>query len=229
MEDDENALLSTILIDQNHLDSKPLNVPISETAIEAIARGDHQQILTQSPQTSAKLTDLYSVDEASMILYSLLAGDNMIIIHPDHEQRLDFIRSMVFMMPNLFFKYNRITSGCAELDGNENIIGVSQLPLTYRSHKKLYMPLDTIFVDLQNQKVMGEGLKTSDLTKNLVRNYQEKIQLGRKSIISFFTDISQKKFTNAGRYDDQSKPLIDKIRNKLGLETNDQDNWLLSF
>ena len=171
----------------------------------------------------------FDVSTSSMILYSFLAGDNMIIIHPDHQVRLEFIKSLIAFVPFTFYRYNRITSGCSELDGNENIIGVEELPIKYRSHKKLYMPVDTIFVDLKENKVMGEGLKNNQFIKEIIENYNLDIKLGRKLVINYFEDISRPNYQESEKYGENSKQLTNKIRMKLGLNVQSDDNWLLSF
>ncbi|MHA2503248.1 MAG: hypothetical protein ACXAE3_10285 [Candidatus Kariarchaeaceae archaeon] len=229
MEDASNARISTILVEKYEENVPRLQIPMEASYIEKIAYGSYKEIMKEDKVSAYDFVDHFGVEQASMIFYSLLTGDNIIVIHPDHLSRVQFIKSILEIVPTTFFRYNRITTGCAELDGNENIIGVEQLPKKFRSHKKLYMPLDTIFVDLNDGKIMGEGLKSNIFTTSLTRAYEKNPNVAYRSLCDFYMEISKEGFENYQLFGKNTEDLTRKIRGKLGLEDMNKDNWLMSF
>ncbi|MHA2097521.1 MAG: hypothetical protein ACW99A_02435 [Candidatus Kariarchaeaceae archaeon] len=164
----------------------------------------------------------------SALMFSFLSGDNILIVHPDQETRLRFLGYFLNILPSTVLRYNRITLGCSELDGNENIVGVDQLPHQYRSHKKLYLPLDTIFVDLINSKVEGEGIKRSLLTDNLSSIMNQNLNLAKTSLKMFFTEILERKEVSLFDIDPDNEPLIKRIEAKLNIESSaKKQDWLM--
>lgn len=229
MENESNAQISTIIIDNLDSHSQNLIVPMSEVAIENIAMGSYEEIMKTDNITSQKLAKDFGIEQTSMILYSILTGDNIIIIHPDHQKRVEFVKSLLELVPISYFQYNRITTGCSELDGNENIVGVEKLPKKYRSHKKLYMPVDTIFVDLVDTQIMGEGLKSNPFTTSLTQTHIKDPNQSAAELRVYFNEITNPKFKDYGKYGKNNDFLTRKIRAKLGLEEANKENWLMSF
>jgi hypothetical protein len=197
---------------------------IHEKLIPHLACGDVYKLV--DPHVEIKqfyLQKIFGIETTATILYSLLCGDNIVIIHPEHSARLKFIVGLLQLVPSILWSYNRITSNCEELEGNENIAGLKELPKKYYSHKKVYLPLDTIFIDLKSNTVHGEGIKNSEFTKKIVdtrnpeesfiriRNLMKKIQ-------------SQNKISNK---DMEIIGLIHRIELKLGLRSSIIHDWMM--
>lgn len=229
MENDSNAQISALLVEKSENSRGNLRIPLSEVAIEHIATGSYEKIFSSDIVRSQNLVRDFGLEQTSMILYSILTGDNIIIIHPEHRKRVEFIKSIIDIVPPRYFQYNRITTGCSELDGNENIIGVEKLPKKYRSHKKLYMPVDTIFVDLVDIQIMGEGLKSNQFTTQLGQQHTKDPELCTTQLQRYFDDITKESYSDTGKYGKNSDILTRKIRAKLGLEESNNENWLMSF
>ncbi len=175
-----------------------------------------------------KYFEKFSTEDLSSIIYSALCGDNIIIVDRLHENRLKFLSILLSILPGINFSYNRYTSSCYDLDGNENIIGVPKLPNKFRSHKKLYLPLDTIFVDLENLTVEGSGMKNSNFTRKIIENKHNNINFMRDEILVFYTNIINKSYANEN-YDETTLSLISRIEIKLGLRKDKIDNWIMDF
>lgn len=228
MNSEDTAMISTLLFENIPFENR-VRLPMDRDAIELIAGGTYEQIFGVDYIESLDLASIFGIQQTSMILYSILGGDNMIVIHPDHEKRVSFVKSILEIMPSHFLRYNRITTGCTELDGNENIIGVEILPKKYRSHKKLYMALDTVFVDLVDEKVVGEGLKSNSFTTELSQVYSQDRDQSRLQLHDFFQSIMEKKFDGYDDYGENGRQLITRIRQKMGLEQPEDGNWIMSF
>jgi hypothetical protein len=161
-------------------------------------------------------------------LFSFLSGDNILIVHPDQELRLRFLGFFLDLIPSVALRYNRITLGCSELDGNENIVGVDQLPNTYRSHKKLYLPLDTIFVDLTSHRVEGEGIKRSSLTDTLSEQIDSNYMNAKSELSLFYADILNETQTSTYGNNENDNLLKERIQVKLKLKSEaKQQDWLM--
>lgn len=178
----------------------------------------------------ARLYDIiekFGNEKFSAILYSILCGDNIIVIEKDHKKRLDFFSLFFEFIPSIVLKYNRLTSSCFELEGNENIIGVPELPIKFRSHEKMYLPLDTIFVDLENYTVVGNGIKNSPLTKIITSMHSNLIMMQEK-LIDFYSEILHGEYST-DEIDQKTLSLIERIESKLGIRDIKMDNWIMDF
>jgi len=176
--------------------------------------------------SNPQLLDYFDNEMVSSLLYSIMAGDNIIVIHEDHEKRLEFFREFLSYFPIILLKYNRLTTNCTELDGNENIIGVSQLPKKYRSHDKLHLSLDTIFVDLAAYTISGGGLKRnefSDTIAELIRTEANPREIILEYIQSSTTMDENYKSIMPNYH------LIQQLRVNLGIEEPTANDWLTSF
>jgi hypothetical protein len=199
----------------------------SEHDTQKLARGDRYKLLETQPSRPSNLVRRLGSDLVASLIYSVLCGDNIIFVHQDHEERLRFIGDLLRLFPGLVMCYNTITSNCIEIDGNENITGLGQLPSKFYSHKELYLPLDTVFVDLNHNSIHGDGVKSSDLTRKLAdigwsdpNQTRKMICLLLKKI--FATDDERKK-----QLDHEDEDLIMRIEVKLGLRSQEQDNWIM--
>lgn len=223
------ATLSTYLLDSAAVGLNPFTPPlISNPDKIKVGTIDPWVNLSYSPDWIYPVVEKFGTVNTSTLLFSFLSGDNILIVHPDQEVRLRFLGFFLNLIPSIALKYNRITFGCSELDGNENIVGIDQLPIKYRSHKKLYLPLDTIFVDLSNHSIEGEGIKRSPLTDSLSEQINSSYTLVKEILTSFYTEIISK--TQSSKFEKNVKDvhLKDRIQIKLKLksETKQQD-WLM--
>jgi hypothetical protein len=196
----------------------------------AIANGNRENFFRYNQIQHNNYWENFHHDQIAIILYSLLVGDNIILVHPHHSSRLNFISQLLQIIPSIIFDYNRITSSCAELDGNENIVGVAELPQKYRSHKKLYLPLDTIFIDLEESKIQGEGMKNCEFTKVISKLMKTDLEQTKHEISNFFKQITKDNF-DPGIFtsDEPTQIMINRIRSKLGLGLKSNDNWIMTF
>lgn len=215
------AKLSTFLVESQEIGLNTFTPPLIS---------DLKRIFRQSFNMSSTLNRysknwMYPVIEkfghvnTSALLYSFLSGDNILIVHPNQETRLRFLGFFLDLLPSIVLKYNRITFGCTELDGNENIVGVDKLPMIYRSHKKLYLPLDTIFVDLINNTVEGEGVKRSSITDDLVKNIMNNYFVAKSNLKSFFRNIIEESANSSFEKGYNIESLIDRIEVKLNIKS----------
>lgn len=230
MESDERAKISTILLKDSINTDTILQLPFDEFDIMAIANGNRDNFFRYNSIESKDYWKLFHSEQLAIILYSLLVGDNIILVHSDHSERLEFISRVLQIMPSIIFDYNRITSSCAELEGNENIVGVAELPQKYRSHKKLFLPLDTIFVDLNTKRIQGEGMKTCEFAKGLSTVLKKNIDHTRDELCNFFKKVSSENF-DPQEYtsDEPTQIMINRIRSKMGLDRKSMDNWIMTF
>ena len=170
----------------------------------------------------------FGLTNTSALLYSFLSGDNILIVHPSQETRLKFLGFFLNLLPGIVLKYNRITLGCSELDGNENIVGVDKLPLIYRSHKKLYLPLDTIFVDLISNTVEGEGVKRSSITDELVKTIMNNYFAAKSNLKTFCRNIVEESTMKSFEKGYNIESLIDRIEVKLNIKTPTKNKeWIM--
>ncbi len=222
--------ISTLLSPINYKKFESIYPPLNEQIFSLIASGKQNYNLS----TIYPYEDLYHIlksfnnETISSIIFSIMVGDNLIIVHPSHQYRLNFIGLILSIIPKITFNYNRITSNCSELDGNENIIGVAKLPKKYRSHKKLSLPIDTIFIDLEKSTVEGDGVKRSNFTNEISDLIFSDITQAQKIIYRFFTNI-MKNNVNRQAYDSRTNSLIDIIEMKLGLRNKIDNDWILGF
>lgn len=225
MENNSDARLSTLFTKyDDNIRYKFIDLPTKEQNIREFT------VNTMFSATDVKLSVnmLTRFDQLSLsiLFYSIMAGDNIIVIHPDHELRLQLFSELLRLFPVLMLQYNRLTTNCTELDGNENIIGVSTLPPSYRSHDKLHLPLDTIFVDLTDYRVTGGGVKNNKFT-DVIADSVHYDNNPRDKITDYFdkamkyNDDYQEKIANYH--------LIQKIRINLGIEREQSNEWLTSF
>ncbi len=224
------AKLSTFLIESGDIALNTFTPPLIT---------DLKQIFRQSFDISSTLNSysqnwIYPVIEnfgpvnTSALLYSFLSGDNILIVHPDQEMRLRFLGFFLNLLPSIVLKYNRITFGCSELDGNENIVGVDRLPKVYRSHKKLYLPLDTIFVDLLNNRIEGEGVKRSSITDELVNTIKKSYFEAKSNLEILFKDIMDEKSNMPFSKGYNIESLIERIEVKLNIRSPAKNKeWIM--
>lgn len=230
MEDNSSVHISTILTSLKNDKLQTFLPPLNHDIISHIARGAKIDLVNDhySGDQIMDIIHLFGKETASALLYSILSGDNLIIVHKDHSERLKFIASILNFLPRVSLSYNRLTSECAELDGNENIIGVSELPKKYRDHKKLFLPLDTIFVDLEENRIEGSGLKRAPFTDNVVETAIDDSLLIRTDIREFFKGITESVF-NITNTDPKTMTLIERIELKLGIRKELEQSWLMGF
>lgn len=167
----------------------------------------------------------FSKHHISSMMYSILTGDNILIVDRNANHRMNLINLFLKIMPANIFSYNRITSGCAELDGNENIVGVDELPKKYRSAKKLFLPIDTIFVDLEIKSVEGDGMKTCTITDELAENVFDDINSTYEFVNELLRSVKRQK--NINREDILDQKFIDRIQLKLGLRQKIEEDWMM--
>lgn len=229
MEDESTANLYTVLSLNNEDKYLPFIPSLNLSDIENISIGKFNlnKITSYNSMDSLDLNNIFGVERTSNILYSLLSGDNLIIVEPSHDKRLAFMRTLLMMVPRVSLKYNRLTSDCFELDGNENIIGVDQLPRKFRSHKKLYLPVDTIFVDLEQGQIEGNGIKNSSLTKKIILNNQFDISKILVETSQLYKKIIENNYIP--KEDETNKSLVNRMRYKLGIDKEFKENWLMEF
>lgn len=229
MEDESTANLYTVLSLNNEDKYLPFIPSLNLSDIENISIGKFNlnKITSYNSMDSLDLNNIFGVERTSNILYSLLSGDNLIIVEPSHDKRLAFMRTLLMMVPRVSLKYNRLTSDCFELDGNENIIGVDQLPRKFRSHKKLYLPVDTIFVDLEQGQIEGNGIKNSSLTKKIILNNQFDISKILVETSQLYKKIIENNYIP--KKDETNKSLVNRMRYKLGIDKEFKENWLMEF
>ncbi|MCH8907151.1 MAG: hypothetical protein IH840_08690 [Candidatus Heimdallarchaeota archaeon] len=173
------------------------------------------------------LLENFGLKKSASILYSYLTGDNILLVTEKNDLRLNFIRTLLSISPNLIFTYNRITTGCMELDGNENIVSVNKLPRKYRSHKKLFLPLDTIFIDLENRYVEGEGVKYSEYTEYLVDILSRGSDGAFTELKHFFENIVNRKPSIQRNFGEIDLSLISRIESKLRRRPSKQEEWIM--
>jgi hypothetical protein len=228
MEDDSNARISTFLQPISRT-SDPFLPPIKCELIPKIAQVQEYFFISQKYESQwlFNITKEFGIENAAAIFYSLLCGDNIILVHPEPETRMKFLGSLMSLMPGFSFQYNRITSSCAELDGNENIVGIDQLPRKYRSHKKLYLPLDTIFVDLKTNHVEGEGMKNSHFTKYVMEYAEHSLSRARETTYQLYDQILQQKGNFDDMGDSADSSLVHRIEAKLGLRPPEKEDWMM--
>lgn len=229
MENPSVARITTILTNFSPLKYEIFSPPLDEKQIPILARGVNlgSELYVNSSEFNLDYwIEKFGKNSISAILYSYLSGDNMLIVHEDPNVRLNFLKILTRLVPSLVFKYNRITSGCSELDGNENIVGVNKLPKKYRSHKKLFLPLDTVFIDLNTFTIEGEGIKKSEFTSMIIdvaeTNYYNSFQL----LISFLKKINQRD-QNITNLDESGMSLVSRIQSKLGLKPPLTQEWIM--
>lgn len=229
MEDESTANLYTVLSLNNEDKYLPFIPSLNLSDIENISIGKFNlnKITSYNSMDSLDLNNIFGVERTSNILYSLLSGDNLIIVEPSHDKRLAFMRTLLMMVPRVSLKYNRLTSDCFELDGNENIIGVDQLPRKFRSHKKLYLPVDTIFVDLEQGQIEGNGIKNSSLTKKIILNNQFDISKILVETSQLYKKIIENNYIP--KEDETNKSLVNRMRYKLGIDKEFKENWFMEF
>lgn len=228
MEDDSTARISTFYHEYKENELVSYVPPLISELIPQLARGFMRKYFSNiRPAEDYPIISQFGIEKTGAILYSLLSGDNLLIVHPNQDARLKFITTFLRMIPSIIFQYNRFTSGCSELDGNENIVGLAELPNKYRSHKKLYLPLDTIFVDLVNSTIEGEGIKNSDYTRRVIEvAYKDKIS-AKKLIYGFFKSVLFDSKPQEIKYSEQDYSLINRIQAKLGLSEPIADEWIM--
>ncbi len=109
------------------------------------------------------------------LIFSLLAGDNIVIVSHNQNLLQDFFDVISHILPIVFLRYNSFTLLANELKNNLNIVGVSKRPSEKEVRKQL--GLDSIIVDLDEKTLDGEGVKTTDLceelTSKLLRSMDE--------------------------------------------------------
>lgn len=223
------ATLSTYLIDSDAVGLNPFTPPL-------ISNKDNNNLEKMNPMVNISypldwiypVIDNFGISGTSALLFSFLSGDNILIVHPNQEVRIRFLGFFLNLIPSIALKYNRITLGCSELDGNENIVGVDQLPQKYRSHKKLYLPLDTIFVDLTNHHIEGEGIKRSDLTDNLSEQIELNYNAAKNRLNLFYHDIVTNTQSSTFQLNEKNEQLKERIQIKLKLKSErNQSDWLM--
>ncbi|MCE7736220.1 MAG: hypothetical protein GPJ54_15165 [Candidatus Heimdallarchaeota archaeon] len=223
------ATLSTYLLDSSAVGLNPFTPPLISNPDKIDSEIVNPWVnLSYSPDWIYPVVDKFGTVHTSTLLFSFLSGDNILIVHPDQEVRLRFLGFFLNLIPSIALKYNRITFGCSELDGNENIVGIDQLPHKYRSHKKLYLPLDTIFVDLTNHSIEGDGIKRSPLTDKLSELINSSYSSVKEELHSFYAEIIDKTQRPTFEENEKDVHLKDRIQIKLKLksETKQQD-WLM--
>ncbi|MCY3411394.1 MAG: hypothetical protein INQ03_07150 [Candidatus Heimdallarchaeota archaeon] len=222
MQNDETAMIYTQLISDTYEPFKPFNPKLD------LSTFDSNSLVTKHNDYNSEelfnLLDEFGLEGSSSILYSILSGDNIIIVDDSHERRIKLIKTFLSFLPKLALRYNRITTDCFDLDGNENIIGVKVLPKKFRSHKKLYFPLDTIFVDIEERKLYGNGIKTNDFIQNLLLKTQGSNNQLQNEFEQLFKQISARKFDK-----EELNPLIIRISNRLSNQSIINDTWILDF
>lgn len=227
-EDDSTYNMMVLLTELERILWKPFLPIMHEKIISHLAKGDKYKLIEYADhEFDINLANQFDLEKASIFLYSLLCGDDIIIVHPEHSERLKFIYGILQMIPSILFKYICITTNCEELDGNENIIGVSKLPEKYQSHMKLYLPLDTIFVDLNSKLIQGEGIKNSELTRKFIDLCQSGISDGRKMIIHFLQNILHQRLLKNEAIDDTDLSLVHRIEVKMGLRPPIVQDWMM--
>jgi hypothetical protein len=224
MVDQSNAFISTILRQKNS-ELIQFLPPLEEASIPLFAQSRGGITLAMAYDFDSLFNiHRFTKSDTSKLLYSYLTGDSMIILHPRHSVRLEFMGLLLALSPPSLFDYTRFTSNCSELDGNENIIGVPELARKYRSHKKLYLPLDTIFVDLENGRIEGDGAKscqlTDELTDTIFDSYDETVS----KIYKLFGNLKQ---SNGKAIDYASQNFTHRIKAKLGLATQLERDWMM--
>ncbi len=229
MENESTARISTFLTPFDDVTPSSFLPPLKLDDIPNIAKvNDFFRLNIKYDQNWVfNIARHFGNEKGSAILYSLLSGDNLIIVHSNTEERLKFIAFLLTLIPSLSFKYNRITSGCTELDGNENIVGVDELPRKFRSHKKLYLPLDTIFIDLKLNNIEGEGIKNSDYTRMLMEIAQDDMEAAQIEIFKLYKEILERKNKFSNICDDQDMNLVNRIEVKLGLRPPLSQDWMM--
>jgi hypothetical protein len=230
MEDNSSVHISTILTSLKFDKLQTFLPPLEHEDISYIARGAKINLLNDhySKDKIMDIVKIFDKETASALIYSILSGDNLIIVHNDHTERLKFLASILNFLPRVSLSYNRLTSECAELDGNENIIGVSELPKKYRDHKKLYLPLDTIFIDLEENRIEGSGLKRAPFTDSVVESAIDDNMLIKTNIHNFFKGITESIYNNTNT-DPKTMTLIERIELKLGIRNELEQSWLMGF
>ncbi len=230
MENNSSVHISTILTSLKNDRLQTFLPPLEHDIISYLAKGAKINLLNNhySKNKIIDIVNLFGKETASALIYSILSGDNLIIVHEDHTERLKFLASILNFLPRVSLSYNRLTSECAELDGNENIIGVSELPKKYRDHKKLYLPLDTIFVDLEENRIEGSGLKRAPFTDSVVESAMDDNTMIKTHIHDFFKGISESEYNNSNT-DPKSMTLIERIELKLGIRKELEQSWLMGF
>lgn len=227
MENPSKFKIMVLLTNLEKIIWEPFVPLLHEKAISHLARGDKYKLVEyQYYIKEISLVKIFGLEKASTILYSLLGGDNIIIFHPNHKKRLEFVVGILQLIPATILKYHCITSHCEELDGNENIVGIDHLPKKFLTHKKLYLPLDTIFVDLDTLEIHGEGIKNSNLTRKLMDIGHGGVQETRKMITKILKNIINKNIQYQ-TYDDSEVSLIHRIEAKLGLREKLIQEWIM--
>ncbi|MDH5400888.1 MAG: hypothetical protein OEZ01_08990 [Candidatus Heimdallarchaeota archaeon] len=229
MEDNSTVRISTFLspIQINNLEV--FTPPIEEDQIIRLAKGELSMISHKYSFFTNTFLDIFDNEDASSILYSILSGDNLIIVHPNHTDRLQFMASLLNVLPKIIFQYSRLTSSCSELEGNENIIGVEELPKKYRSHKKLFLSLDTIFIDLTTRSIEGEGIKNCNLTRDVISKIKENYSNGIIDLQNIIEDIINNNSAFIEKLDAQSGYLVNTIQEKLNITNESEQSWIMSF
>ena len=166
-------------------------------------------------------------EEWAYLLFSLLAGDNIIVFSKDYAVRSDFFELLVHSVPVVNLSYNQFVLEALEIQGNSNVVGVSFVP----DEKEVLdeFGLDTIIVDLDGGRVFGEGLKICPLVRELARDLVRDFSVYREIISSVVNKWVSYNWSVDAESNAQDQILLQKIRKKLFGEEEEEDDFFSEF
>jgi len=161
------------------------------------------------------------------ILFSLLAGDNIIVISKDLRNRQEFFEFIVHELPVMFLKYNRFVLEAKELKGNGNILGLSERP--EEKNIKQEFGVDTIIIDLDNGTISGEGMKISPIVKEMAKAIVESPNLFKELILSITNKWISYNWDTKKEENAQDQFLLQKIKNRVFGEEKEETDFFSEF
>lgn len=108
----ENSSISIIFVQYGKIENIPLNIPLTEVATRELSQNNFRKFLEFEKLDAIKLSDYFSSEDIGLILYSLLAGDNIIIVHHNYNERIQFFKSVTQIIPAIWYHYNTINTNC---------------------------------------------------------------------------------------------------------------------
>ncbi|MHA1910702.1 MAG: hypothetical protein ACTSYA_03305 [Candidatus Kariarchaeaceae archaeon] len=180
--------------------------------------------------TQEKEFEILDENTLSSLFYSILTGDNIILISEEHEKRIKFLATIGGVFPVKLMEKNKITTWCKEFEGNQNILGIDQSSKDTKKINRFRLQADLIFVDLDSGILTGEGAKDAPLTDELAKMFKEGKTLEIVRKLNEVCEASTKGEKTKGMHP-QDVELYERIKSVLTGEEMEktQTGWFVDF
>ncbi len=196
----------------SHLPGKIFDPHVHDLAVK-LARREHSytEVVQKWPSAENDFSPstYLSREHWPAMIFSLLAGDDIVIVSGNQKRRQDFFEMISHLLPMAFLRYNSFTLLANELKNNLNIIGVSKRPSEKEVRKQL--GLDSIIVDLDENTLDGEGVKTTDVCEELADKLLSSFNEYKSLLQEHAKEWSALGYSPEGIFDPRDQVLIRRI------------------